>query len=136
MREFTALYRALDESTATRDRVYALERYFRAAPAADAAWALHVLLGNRPKRMVGSATFRQCAADAAGVAPWLFDACHAQVGDLAETVALLVGNAHEAPANGLPHSAPQTPDTLQYWIEERLLPLRDLDDTAQCAALQ
>jgi DNA ligase-1 len=136
MRAFTALYRALDESTATSDKVYALERYFRAAPAADAAWALHVLLGNRPKRMVSSATLRQCAADVAGVAPWLFDACHAQVGDVAETVALLVGRTHEPLSAATPGPSPQVEGTLQYWIEDRLLPLRDLEESAQCTALR
>jgi DNA ligase-1 len=127
MKAFTALYRAIDESTGTNDKLAALERYFLAAPPGDAAWALHVLTGNRPKRMIGSRTLRECAAAAAGVAPWLLDACYEQVGDIAETVALLTaGTTRRTGQEG----------SLQYWIEERLLSLRDLDEAGQCRALQ
>ncbi len=126
MKDFAALYRALDESTATNDKLNALERYFRSAPPGDAAWALYVLLGNRPKRVVSSGTLRACAADAAGLDPWLLDECHEQVGDIAETVALLTGAGDEA--------APQR--SLQYWIEERLLPMRELEEATQCEMLQ
>ena len=157
MRRFAALYRALDESTGTSDKLDALERYFRESPPGDAAWALHVLLGNRPRRMVASATLRDCAAAAAGLPQWLFDECHSQVGDVAETVALLAGSDGSVDADpglavdaasirsplSLLASSPDTlpretarADSLQYWIEERLLGLRDLDDDAQCAALR
>ena len=127
MKEFAALYRALDESTATNDKVNALERYFRAAPPGDAAWALHMLLGNRPRRVISSATLRSCAAGAAGMPSWLLDECYDQVGDVAETVALLTNSDARAPAEDR---------GLQYWIEERLLPMRELDDAEQCAMLQ
>ena len=47
MRRFAALYRELDRSTATGDKRAALVAYFRDAPPADAAWALHLLSGGK-----------------------------------------------------------------------------------------
>ena len=55
MREFARLYAALDETTATGEKVAALTEYFRSAPPEDAAWAVHFLVGRRPKRLVASA---------------------------------------------------------------------------------
>ena len=54
MRRFARLYAALDETTATGEKVAALVEYFSSAPPADAAWAVHFLVGRRPKRLVSS----------------------------------------------------------------------------------
>ena len=50
MREFAALYRALDSTTSTLAKRAALAAYFRHAPAADAAWAVYFLCGGRPRQ--------------------------------------------------------------------------------------
>lgn len=120
MKDFAALYTALDETTATSEKTAALVAYFRSAPAADAAWAVHFLSGRRPKRLVRANDLRTWAAEAAGVPEWLFDESYHAVGDLAETIALLLpvgGGAEE-------HS-------LAWWVEERLLRLRELEPAGQ-----
>ena len=89
MRRFTQLFRELDATTRTNDKVAALEAYFRAVPAADAAWALWLLMGQRLPTAVGSRQLRQWAGTWAGLPEWLVDACYEAVGDLAETLALL-----------------------------------------------
>lgn len=122
MKRFADLYAALDETTKTNVKVAALEAYFRDAPAEDAAWAVHFLSGNRPKRLVGPARLRAWAAEAAGIPPWLFEECYQTVGDLAETVALL-----------LPGREEPSPLPLHRWVEDRLLPLRGLDEEEQKA---
>ncbi|MFY9509591.1 MAG: ATP-dependent DNA ligase, partial [Rubrivivax sp.] len=119
---FAALYQALDASTATGDKVAALVAYFRAAPPADAAWAVYFLAGGKPRQVVPTSLLRTLACQRAGIADWLFEACYQAVGDLAETI------AHVLPAAGTAGDA-----GLAHWVEEELLPLRGLspEDQAQ-----
>jgi DNA ligase 1 len=124
MKAFARLYEELDETTATNEKIAALVRYFRSAPPADAAWAVHFLIGRRPKRVVGPAKLRSWAAREAGVPDWLFDESYQAVGDLAETITLL-----------LPDDMVSSDLPLSVWVEERLLPLRGQDDAVQRAEL-
>jgi len=127
MKAFAALYTALDETTATGEKLGALAAYFRAAPPADAAWAVHFLSGRRPKRLVRAGDLRAWSAAEAGIPDWLFDESYHAVGDLAETIALLLPDVPDAAA---------APDrSLAWWVEERLLALRNLDPAGQRDAL-
>ena len=90
MRRFAQLYQALDQSNATGDKLAALVDYFRSAPPADAAWAVAFLVGRRPRRVISAPLLRTWAAEEAGVTEWLFEECYHQVGDLGETIALLL----------------------------------------------
>lgn len=130
MRRFSALYTALDATTKTSGKLAALEEYFREAPPADAAWAVHFLSGNRPKRLVRYPDLRAWAAEAAEIPDWLLEECREAVGDLAETVALLSG-----PAGGEATGAPADELPLHRWVEERLLPLGRMDREDQRQAL-
>jgi DNA ligase-1 len=121
---FAALYEALDASTATSDKTAALVAYFKEAPAADAAWAVAFLVGRRPKRLVKSADLRAWAGEAAGIPPWLFEACYEQAGDLAETISLLI-----------PDSATTAAEGLAWWVEQRLLVLLSLVPAEQRSQL-
>ncbi|MEA2722661.1 MAG: ligase 1 [Gemmatimonadales bacterium] len=120
MKAFASLYSALDETTATNEKVAALVHYFRSALPADAAWAVHFLSGRRPKRLVSSGKLRAWAAAEAVIPAWLFEESYQAVGDLAETITLLL------PAGGGSSELP-----LSHWVEERLLPLRGEDDDVQ-----
>lgn len=112
MKLFTRLYTALDETTKTNEKIEALVNYFRAAAPEDAAWAIHFLIGRRIKRLIASRDLVEWAIAEAGVPEWIFGDCYSAVGDLAETIALL-----------LPDPAASTDKPLHYWIEERLLAL-------------
>ncbi len=114
MRRFAQLYTALDETNRTSEKVAALEAYFREADATDAAWALHFLSGRKVPRAITSALLRGWAGEEARLPTWLFEECYEAVGDLAETVALL-----------LPESASTLALPLHALISERLLPMRD-----------
>lgn len=120
MKRFARLYGALDETTATNEKVAAMVTYFASAPPADVAWAIHFLTGRRPKRLVSSGKLRAWAAEEAGIPDWLFEESYQAVGDLAETITLL-----------LPASGAFTELPLSYWVEERLLRLRGEDDDVQ-----
>ena len=114
MREFAALYRALDSTTSTLAKRAALAAYFRQAPAADAAWAVYFLCGGRPRQAVPVKLLRAIAAERAQVPDWLFEESYQAVGDLAETIALLL------PAT----DGTGTPVPLHEWVEQRLLRTR------------
>jgi DNA ligase-1 len=124
VKAFAELYTALDETTKTNQKVAALKRYLQAAQPADAAWAVNFLIGRRPKRLLESRKLAQWAVEEAGVPDWLFGECYQAVGDFAELIALL-----------LPPAAASSDLPLSYWVEERLLPLRDADDDARQASL-
>ncbi len=90
MKAFTDLYWRLDATTKTSEKVAALRDYFATAAPADAASALSVLCGGRQLRGISTADLRQWAAEAAGLPVWIVEESYAHVGDLAETLALLL----------------------------------------------
>jgi len=90
MRRFTDLYWRLDATTSLNEKLAALRDYFASAPPEDAVCGLHVLAGGRQSRALPTALLRQWAAEEAGIPLWLLEECYAQVGDLAETLALLL----------------------------------------------
>ena len=124
MKRFARLYSALDDTTRTTAKVAAMVEYFSQADAADAAWAVWFLSGNRPKRLIPVRRLAAWAMNIAGVTPWMFDECYAAVGDLAETITLL-----------LPAAGPPTESPLHEWIEERLLPLSKMTEEQQCESV-
>ena len=117
MKLFSRLFTALDETNRTSEKVAALEEYFRIADPADAAWALHFLAGRKLPRAVTSTMLRTWAGEESGLPAWLFEECYEAVGDLAETVALL-----------LPESTATLALPLHELIAQRLLPMRDASD--------
>ncbi|HEU0299889.1 MAG TPA: ATP-dependent DNA ligase [Longimicrobium sp.] len=125
MKAFAALYAELDETTRTGEKVDALAAYLVRTPPEDAAWAVHFLSGRRPKRLVGARKLATWAMEAADVPEWLFGECYESVGDLAETISLL-----------LPDSGASSDLPLRHWVEDRLLPLRGEDEPAQRAEVQ
>ena len=114
MKDFAALYRELDASTSNLVKQAALQRYLRNADAADAAWAVYFLAGGKPRQLVPTKLLRLLAQESAGLPEWLFDESYDAVGDLAETIALLLPPPTEVHDLGL-----------AAWVEEHLLPLRD-----------
>jgi len=125
MKRFAALFATLDETRATNQKVTAMRRYFSESAPEDAAWGLHFLRGGRLKRLISPSRIRIWAAQATALSEAVLDESYAHVGDLAETLALLLdttGRAHDD----------DTP--LSIWVQ-RLQALREADETAQRAAL-
>jgi len=128
MRAFSELYEELDTTTSTNLKVAAMVRYFTAASPADAAWAVYILSGRRLKRFIGPALLRRWLVETSGLPEWLVEESYATVGDLAETVALLNENELSTAA-----VVPDLP--LSTWIEDRLLPLREVGEQQQRIAI-
>ncbi len=120
MKGFARLYSSLDETTKTNAKVEALVDYLKNAPPEDAIWAISLLMGRKPRQAVPAPRLRQWAAEEAGIPDWLFDACYDVVGDLAETITLL-----------MPPGAAAEDRPLHAWVEQDLLTLRELPEELQ-----
>lgn len=137
MRRFTGLFTALDSTTRTSEKLSALRAYFREAPPADAAWALWVLSGERLRRSVSTGRLREWVAHRSNTPLWLVEECYDAVGDLAETLALLLPPSQKRQASSPPvaqAAAGETPDPetgplpLHRVMEEWIAPLRSMTD--------
>ena len=129
MRRFAALYERLDRSTGTGDKRTALVDYFRDAPPRDAAWALWLLAGGKVggarAKIAATGELRSWIALESGNPDWLVEASHHAVGDLAETLALLLDDPVE----------PGPDIGLAEWIEQRLVPVANADPEARRAVV-
>jgi DNA ligase-1 len=117
VKRFARLFSELDATTSTNEKVEALTRYFDEAPPRDAAWAVYFLSGGKPRQVVKTASLVTLACQMAQIEYWLFDEAYQQVGDLAETIALVLPRGDEPSDVGL-----------ATWVEDRLLPLRGLPE--------
>ena len=113
MKAFASLYADLDATTSSNAKLAAMQAYFAQAPAEDAAWAVYFLSGGRPRQLVPTRTLRELAVALSGLEPWLFEESYQAVGDLAETISLVLLESPQGSNEGL-----------ALWLEEKLLPLR------------
>ncbi|MEP7141626.1 MAG: ATP-dependent DNA ligase [Ferruginibacter sp.] len=90
MKQFAILVNILGTSTKTNDKLKALQNYFADAPGKDKTWVIALFSGRRPKRIVNSTLLQAWCTEIIGISPWLFEECYHTVGDLAETIALLL----------------------------------------------
>lgn len=125
MRRFTQLYTELDQTNRTGEKVAALESYFREVPPADAAWALYFLCGEKLPRAVNATLLQHWAAREAGLPEWLVAECREAVGDLAETIALVLPAREFTLSSGL-----------HELVRDRLLPLPSQSQQARRAVLR
>lgn len=123
MRRFGELYDSLDAGGSDDFKLAALAAYFGTAAAADAAWALYLLSGRRMRRIVAPAVLLDWLREESGLPRWLIDESRSTVGDVAETIALLIEpGAIDGAALDL---------SLATWIEERIAPLRNAGEKEQ-----
>ncbi len=115
MKAFATLYSRLDATTSSNAKLAAMRDYFREADPTDAAWAVYFLAGGRPRQLVPTRVLRETAMQAAGLPEWLFEESYQAVGDMAETISLLMPEAEHSSEDGL-----------AVWMQDRLLPLRGL----------
>ncbi len=104
MKRFAELVTEVSNSTSTNDKVDALVSYFATAKEDDKLWTLALFTGRRPRRAVSATLLRTWCAELANIPQWLFDESYLNVGDLSETIALI-----------LPESVSQSEQPLAYW---------------------
>lgn len=116
MKTFSDLFHDLDCLTKTNQKLDRLVSYFENAPTEDAIWVCWFLSGNRIKGVVKTSELRRFVSDRVKLPIWLIEECHDRVGDLAETISLLVENKENSKVNSLNES-----------IRKFILPLKGMD---------
>ena len=96
MKDFALLIKILDGTNKTTVKVKALAEYFVNASDSDKVWTIAILSHRRPPRPVNTALLRQWASELSKIPLWLFEESYHIVGDLAETIALVVPEGKES----------------------------------------
>jgi len=109
MKAFADLIKTLDSTNKTTLKVAALTEYFKNAPAKDKVWTIAILSHRRPPRPVNTTLMREWASELSKIPLWLFEESYHIVGDLAETIALVI-----PPAEG------STEKSLNQFLQEIL----------------
>src|SRR3954471_21094473 len=125
MRLFAELVSKLGTSTKTNEKLQALSDYFATANEKDKVWVIAIFSGRRPKRVVNSTQLWTWCNELAKLPDWLFEECYHAVGDLAETIALLLPEVENADAGANGSSSPSVParadgrasHPLHYYLE-------------------
>jgi DNA ligase-1 len=117
MKAFAQLFTSLDETNKTNEKIRVLKDYFNCVPDTDKMHMLALFTGRKPKRIINSTQVRTWATEVTNLPVWLFEESYHVVGDLAETMALL-----------MPQNITSTGDkTLTDWIGE----LNDLSNRSE-----
>ena len=119
MKQFAALVYTIGTSTKTNEKLQALQDYFATAPAKDMVWVIAVFTGRRPKRIVNSFFLKDLCINICDIPFWLFEECYHTVGDLGETIALLLPEAENVNA---------TEKTLSFYLEYFISILKESDE--------
>ncbi|MET7029533.1 ATP-dependent DNA ligase [Sediminicola luteus] len=109
MKKFAQLIKTLDSTNKTTLKVAALTAYFEQADDRDKVWTIAILSHRRPPRPVNTTLLRQWASELSNIPLWLFEESYHIVGDLAETIALVI-----------PSASIQTDKSLTQFLEEML----------------
>jgi len=107
MKAFAQLFLSLDETNKTNEKVKVLKDYFTCVPDTDKMHMLALFTGRKPKRQINATLMRNWAIEASNIPAWLFEESYQVVGDLAETMSLL-----------MPENSSGSEKSLTEWIAE------------------
>ncbi len=107
MKAFAQLFLSLDETNKTNEKVKVLKDYFISVPDTDKMHMLALFTGRKPKRQINATLMRNWAIEASNIPAWLFEESYHVVGDLAETMSLL-----------MPQNTSSSNKSLTEWIAE------------------
>lgn len=118
---FANLVYELGTHTKTNDKLDALIKYFKTAEAKDKVWMIALFSGRRPRRTISGAKLAEWCAELIGLPLWLFEESYHTVGDMSETIALLI-----------PDDINQQESTKSLsWYVEQFLKLEKADEAAK-----
>ncbi len=109
MKQFAQLIKTLDSTNKTNVKVQALTNYFNVANPKDKVCTIAILSHRRPPRPVNTTLLRVWSSEVANIPLWLFEESYHIVGDLAETIALII-----------PSSEKGTVKTLTQFLQEMI----------------
>ena len=107
MKDFSNLLSAIEITNKTNAKIDALVHYFTIASDKDKLWLIALFTGKRPPRPIKSNLMKAWCMEITQLPEWLFLESYSTVGDLGETLALL-----------LPNSQQEFEKPLHIWIEE------------------
>ena len=109
MKHFAQLISSLESTNKTNAKIDAIVNYLENAPDNDKLWFLALFTGKRPKRPVNTNYLKQWALEITALPEWLFVESYTSVGDLGETLSLI-----------LPAPEHHIEKTLSEWMGELL----------------
>ncbi len=130
---FSQLLLDLEVAAGTTARRQRLVAHLRQCSAEDAAWSVRLLSGERLRRLLPVAVLKQAAMALSGLPAWAFEECYESVGDLAETIALLLPD-DDCSADDAQHVADHT--SLANWMTQHIAALREVDEAERLSRLQ
>lgn len=107
MKAFATLVNALDSTNKTGLKTEAVIQFLTEADNNDKLWFLALFTGKRPKRNVNTALLKTWAMEITNLPDWLFQESYSSVGDLGETISLVL----PAPSN-------HNDASLSEWMEQ------------------
>jgi DNA ligase-1 len=119
MRNFAEMFALLDQTNKTLDKVEIIKDYFTKASEEDKIWTLYLFSGRKLKKYFNSTQLWSWATEYSGLPEWLMDESYHSVGDMAETISLV-----------LPLPEGISNESLTYWIKY-LDTLKELDENAR-----
>ncbi len=91
MKLFTTLINGLSQTNSSLKKTSLLSAYFiQETNELNKLWVIALLIGKKPPRTVNTTLLREWCAEEAGIPLWLFEQNYHIVGDLAETIALIL----------------------------------------------
>jgi DNA ligase 1 len=90
MKYFAELINALESTNKTNAKIDAIIDYLERAPDEDKVWFIALFTGKRPKRNVNTNYMKEWALEITGLPFWLFQESYSSVGDLGETLSLIL----------------------------------------------
>lgn len=116
MKQFAQLITNLENTNKTNAKIDAMVSYLETAPEKDKLWFLALFTGKRPKRPINSNLLKMWTLEITKLPEWLFLESYSSVGDLGETLSLL-----------LPKPEFEIEKSLSQWMNE-LIELREKTD--------
>lgn len=117
MKHFAELISTLESTNKTNAKIDAMVHYLHTAPENDKLWFLALFTGKRPKRPVNTNLLKHWALEITGLPEWLFLESYSSVGDLGETLSLIL----PPPVNDIQKS-------LSQWMTELISLKYQTDD--------
>ena len=90
MKLFSELISTIEITNKTNAKIDAFVQYFKTAPDKDKLWVIALFTGKRPSRPVKTTLMKEWCMELTDIPEWLFLESYSTVGDLGETLALLL----------------------------------------------
>lgn len=124
MKQFAQLILDLENTSGTNQKVSLFKNYFEHASDEDKLWALALFSHKRPKSILNTRQLREIVLELTDIEPWLFEESYNVVGDLAETLNLV-----------LPAASSSSGRSLSHWIQF-LISIKPLDEEDKKSKVQ